>query len=76
MAQPIGWAAYSDAFETRRNVYLVSFIVYIIGTIICGISKNIWLLLVFRSFQACGASAVLRYISFIMSIYFIKLNDF
>ncbi|PKK61302.1 hypothetical protein RhiirC2_856344, partial [Rhizophagus irregularis] len=33
---PLGWAAYSDTFYTRRNVYLASFIIYIIGTVICG----------------------------------------
>ncbi|GBC06045.1 hypothetical protein RclHR1_06590005 [Rhizophagus clarus] len=56
---PLGWAAYSDAFHTRRNVYLASFTMYIIGCVICGLSKNIWLLLVMRSLQACGSSAVL-----------------
>ncbi|CAB5381456.1 unnamed protein product [Rhizophagus irregularis] len=56
---PLGWAAYSDAFYTRRNVYLASFIIYIIGTVICGLSNSIWLLLAMRLVQACGASAVL-----------------
>jgi MFS family permease len=68
MAQPLGWAAYSDAFYTRRNVYLASFIMYIAGTIICAVSKNIWLLLVMRSVQACSASAVLWYASLIAFI--------
>ncbi|CAB4415028.1 unnamed protein product [Rhizophagus irregularis] len=56
---PLGWAAYSDTFYTRRNVYLASFIIYIIGTVICGLSNSIWLLLAMRLVQACGASAVL-----------------
>ncbi|CAB4477945.1 unnamed protein product [Rhizophagus irregularis] len=56
---PLGWAAYSDAFYTRRNVYLASFTIYIIGTVICGLSNSIWLLLAMRLVQACGASAVL-----------------
>ncbi len=58
MVQPLGWASYSDAFETRRNVYLVSFTLYIIGSIICAISNNIWLLLAMRSIQACGGASV------------------
>ncbi|EXX54125.1 uncharacterized protein OCT59_007162 [Rhizophagus irregularis] len=56
---PLGWAAYSDTFYTRRNVYLASFIIYIIGTVICGLSNSIWLLLAMRLVQSCGASAVL-----------------
>ncbi|CAI2189299.1 367_t:CDS:2, partial [Funneliformis geosporum] len=55
---PLAWASYSDAFETRRNIYLVSFILYIVGTVMCAISKNIWLLLTMRAIQACGASSV------------------
>ncbi|RIB09596.1 major facilitator superfamily domain-containing protein [Gigaspora rosea] len=53
------WAAYSDEFATRRKVYLTSMMVFIISTIICAISKNIWLLLIMRAVQACGSSAVL-----------------
>ncbi|CAG8689739.1 6943_t:CDS:2 [Funneliformis caledonium] len=55
---PLAWASYSDAFETRRNVYLASFILYIVGSVMCAMSKNIWLLLTMRAIQACGASSV------------------
>ncbi|CAG8566031.1 1690_t:CDS:2 [Gigaspora rosea] len=61
------WAAYSDEFATRRKVYLASMMVFIISTIICAISKNIWLLLIMRAVQACGSSAVLSIGSAIIS---------
>ncbi|KAF0370102.1 MFS general substrate transporter [Gigaspora margarita] len=64
---PIVWAAYSDAFATRRKVSLASMMVFIISTIICAISKNIWLLLIMRAVQACGSSAVLSIGSAIIS---------
>ncbi|CAG8759195.1 33215_t:CDS:2, partial [Racocetra persica] len=55
---PLGWASYSDVRETRRRVYLMSLTIYVIAGIICAVSNNIWLLLVMRSFQACGGSSV------------------
>ncbi|KAF0472158.1 MFS general substrate transporter [Gigaspora margarita] len=64
---PIVWAAYSDEFATRRKVYLASMMVFNISTIICAISKNIWLLLIMRAVQACGSSAVLSIGSAIIS---------
>ncbi|CAG8773682.1 30035_t:CDS:2, partial [Racocetra persica] len=53
------WASYSDVHETRRRVYLISLVIYVIAGIICAVSNNIWLLLVMRFFQACGGSSAL-----------------
>ncbi|CAG8779604.1 4037_t:CDS:1, partial [Cetraspora pellucida] len=64
---PIVWAAYSDKFATRRKVYLASIMVFIISTIACAVSTNIWLLLIMRAIQACGSSAVLSIGSGIIS---------
>ncbi|CAH1762079.1 16487_t:CDS:2 [Entrophospora sp. SA101] len=55
---PLAWASYSDTYATRRKVYLASILLYIIASILCGISRNIWLLLVMRALQACGGSSV------------------
>ncbi|KAF0445909.1 MFS general substrate transporter [Gigaspora margarita] len=55
--QPLGWASYSDTRETRRRVYLISLIIYVVASAVCAISNNIWQLLVMRSFQAFGGSA-------------------
>ncbi|RIA87269.1 major facilitator superfamily domain-containing protein, partial [Glomus cerebriforme] len=55
---PLGWAAYSDARHTRRNVYLFSLILFVVASAICALSNNIWLLIVMRCFQACGSNAL------------------
>ncbi|CAG8484039.1 4914_t:CDS:2 [Acaulospora morrowiae] len=55
---PLGWASYSDAYATRRKVYLVSIMLFQITSVICGIANNIWVLMLMRALQACGASAV------------------
>ncbi|GES73015.1 major facilitator superfamily domain-containing protein [Rhizophagus clarus] len=55
---PLGWATYSDLKHTRRNVYLVSLILFIVASIICAVSNNIWLLIVVRCLQACGSNAL------------------
>ncbi|CAG8505488.1 11224_t:CDS:2 [Diversispora eburnea] len=57
-AAPLVWASYSDTFGTRRKIYLVSFIIFIVASVMCGFAKNIWTLMVFRSLQSCGSSAV------------------
>ncbi|CAG8591943.1 6275_t:CDS:2 [Ambispora gerdemannii] len=55
---PLGWASFSDTRGTRRNVYLSSFLIFIVASFICALSYNVWLLLIMRALQACGASAV------------------
>ncbi|CAG8593874.1 9250_t:CDS:2, partial [Ambispora leptoticha] len=55
---PLGWASFSDTRGTRRAVYLFSFLIFLVASAICALSYNIWLLLMMRALQACGASAV------------------
>ncbi|RHZ75967.1 hypothetical protein Glove_208g203 [Diversispora epigaea] len=57
-AAPLVWASYSDTFGTRRKIYLVSFIIFIVASVLCGFATNIWTLMAFRSLQSCGSSAV------------------
>ncbi|KAG9300657.1 hypothetical protein G9A89_023455 [Geosiphon pyriformis] len=58
LIKPLGWATFSDTFGTRRKIYLISFSIFILVSIVCALSKNVWLLLSMRALQACGASAV------------------
>nr|CAG8574399.1 11643_t:CDS:10 [Entrophospora candida] len=53
----LGWASYSDIFKTRRKMFLGSFLVYLIASIISAVSNSIWLLCLMRVFQALGTSA-------------------
>ncbi|CAJ0901261.1 15499_t:CDS:2, partial [Entrophospora sp. SA101] len=56
---PLGWAAYSDRFSSRTNVYFTSIPIFILSSILCAISTNLWLLLLGRGLQSFGASAML-----------------
>ncbi|CAI2163430.1 3494_t:CDS:2 [Funneliformis geosporum] len=55
---PLGWAAYSDSRQTRKNVYIFSLILFIVASVICAIINNIWWLIIIRIIQACGSSAL------------------
>ncbi|CAG8776183.1 4726_t:CDS:2, partial [Gigaspora rosea] len=57
--QPIAWAAYSDRFATRRKVYLLSILVFIIPTILCSLAKKFWQLMILCAIQSCGSSALI-----------------
>ncbi|RIB15131.1 major facilitator superfamily domain-containing protein [Gigaspora rosea] len=54
----IGWAAFSETFETRRRVYLICMPLILISCVICAITPNIWLLMVGRGIQTCGTSSL------------------
>ncbi|CAO3621364.1 unnamed protein product [Cunninghamella echinulata] len=55
---PLLWAALAERFG-RRKIYLVSFIITTIGSICCGLSINIVMLIVFRAFSAIGSSSTM-----------------
>ncbi|RIB09459.1 major facilitator superfamily domain-containing protein [Gigaspora rosea] len=68
---PIAWAAYSDRFATRREVYLLSILVFIIPTILCSLAKKFWQLMILCAIQSCGSSALISISAGIISdIYF------
>jgi MFS family permease len=52
------WASFSDAYG-RRTLYVISILIYIVSTTMCAMTDDIWVLIVGRGFQACGASATL-----------------
>lgn len=56
MHQPLFWAALSDQYG-RKRMYLISGLINIVCCIICAISKNIAMLIVFRGLQSFGANA-------------------
>ncbi|CAG8742014.1 1756_t:CDS:2, partial [Dentiscutata erythropus] len=55
----IVFAAYSDELATRKKVFITSFLVFILASVVCAIATNIWLLVIMRAIQACGNSAIL-----------------
>ncbi|KAI8341685.1 major facilitator superfamily domain-containing protein [Chlamydoabsidia padenii] len=55
---PIFWSALGDAYG-RRRIYLVSFIIYVIGSAGCAVSVNIGMFIAFRIVSAMGSSSVL-----------------
>lgn len=62
---PIWWSAFSEQFG-RRTIYLISFALFTISSILCAVSTNIAMLIVFRicsggasaSVQAVGAGTI------------------
>ncbi|KAF9352331.1 hypothetical protein BGX26_009836 [Mortierella sp. AD094] len=55
---PVFWASLCDYFG-RRPIYLVSMSIFIIGSLLAAISKNIWVFFFMRAIQAFGSSSVL-----------------
>ncbi|CAO3660280.1 unnamed protein product [Rhizopus stolonifer] len=53
---PLFWAALSDQYG-RKRMYLMSGVINIVCCIMCAISKNIAMLIVFRGLQSFGANA-------------------
>lgn len=43
----------------RKKVYSFGFIIFTLGSILCGLSSNIWFLVGMRIFQAIGASMIM-----------------
>ncbi|KAI9016424.1 major facilitator superfamily domain-containing protein [Phycomyces nitens] len=55
---PLIWASFGDVVG-RRRIYLISFLISVIGSICCALSVNITMFIVFRGFSAIGSSAVM-----------------
>ncbi|KAI8581539.1 hypothetical protein K450DRAFT_231796 [Umbelopsis ramanniana AG] len=55
---PLMWASFGDIYG-RRNIYLISFSIYVVGSIGCALSVNIGMLIAFRAFSAIGSSSVM-----------------
>jgi MFS family permease len=54
----------------RRNIYLISFSIYVVGSIGCALSVNIGMLICFRAFSAIGSSSVRYYPFYILILSF------
>ena len=52
---PLWWSSFSEEFG-RRTIYLASFLMFIVASILCAVSTNMAMLVVFRTL-AGGASA-------------------
>ncbi|KAF9200556.1 hypothetical protein BGZ49_009199, partial [Haplosporangium sp. Z 27] len=55
---PVFWASLCD-YLGRRPIYLISMSIFIIGSLLAALSKNIWVFFVMRAIQAFGSSSVL-----------------
>ncbi|KAG2220826.1 hypothetical protein INT45_004487 [Circinella minor] len=53
---PLIWASISDQYG-RKRMYFFSNLLGLVASIICAISTNIGMLIVFRALQSCGANA-------------------
>ncbi|KAL9559624.1 hypothetical protein MBANPS3_000330 [Mucor bainieri] len=53
---PLFWASMSDAYG-RKPMYVYSLIISVIASILCAISQNAAMLIVFRAIQAIGSSS-------------------
>jgi multidrug resistance protein len=62
---PLWWSSFSEEFG-RRSIYLISFMLFVVFSILCAVSQNIAMLIVFRvltggasaSVQAVGAGTI------------------
>ncbi|KAI8885115.1 MFS general substrate transporter [Backusella circina FSU 941] len=55
---PLFWAPFSDIFG-RRKIYLISFLINIVGSIGCALSVNVGMFIAFRAISAMGSSSVM-----------------
>ncbi|KAG0318150.1 hypothetical protein BGZ99_005841 [Dissophora globulifera] len=55
---PVFWASLCEYYG-RRPIYLVSMMIFILGSLLAAISHNVWVFFVMRGIQAFGASSVL-----------------
>ncbi|KAI8075137.1 major facilitator superfamily domain-containing protein [Gongronella butleri] len=55
---PLFWAAFGEVYG-RRNGYLISFIIYIIGAVGCATSVNVQMFIAFRVISGLGCSSIL-----------------
>lgn len=54
---PLIWATFGDKYG-RRPMYIISFLIAIIGMVCCAVSVNVTMFIVFRAVSAVGASSV------------------
>jgi MFS family permease len=54
----------------RRNIYLLGFVIFTLGSLLCSISSTIWFLVMARIVQALGASMLMSNSPAIVSITF------
>lgn len=43
----------------RKPIYITGFAIFTIGSLLCGLSRSIWLLIAFRGLQAIGAAMIM-----------------
>jgi MFS family permease len=51
------WGSLSDRFG-RRAILLIGVAIFLAGSVLCGLSQEMWQLIVFRGIQGLGAGAI------------------
>jgi len=51
------WGSLSDRFG-RRAILLIGVAIFLVGSVLCGLSQEMWQLIVFRGIQGLGAGAI------------------
>ena len=54
---PVFWAAFSDFYNIRRFLLIISMIIFVISSLGNAVITNIWGMVVLRCVQAIGASS-------------------
>ncbi|KAI9261098.1 major facilitator superfamily domain-containing protein [Sporodiniella umbellata] len=55
---PIFWASISDYYHIRRFPCLIALFVFILASVGCALSNNVWILVVMRCLQSFGGSTL------------------
>ncbi|KAJ8660378.1 hypothetical protein O0I10_003835 [Lichtheimia ornata] len=55
---PLIWATFADKFG-KRPIYIISFLIAIVGMVCCAVSVNVTMFIIFRTVSAVGASSML-----------------
>lgn len=53
---PVFWASFSDYYQMRRFMFIISMLIFSISSLGSAVMTNIWGLVVLRCVQALGAS--------------------
>ncbi|KAI8874632.1 MFS general substrate transporter, partial [Backusella circina FSU 941] len=55
---PLVWAPFGDIFG-RRRIYILSFLISMVGSVGCALSTNVGMFIAFRAVSSMGASSVM-----------------
>jgi EmrB/QacA subfamily drug resistance transporter len=54
----LAWGRLGDIFG-HKKIYLLGYIIFTIGSLLCGLASSVWVLIIFRMIQAIGAGMLM-----------------